>query len=63
MTSFTRRVLSDGAVDKAWTLTLEVPGSNPLAKTVVPLVKALYSYCRVLRSGLKDLGSIVACSR
>ena len=54
-----------GAVVAQWirpqTLNREVPGSNLLAATVVPLGKALYSYCLVPLKGLKAIGPLVAC--
>ena len=38
------------------TLSREVPGSNLLAATVVPLGKALYPHCLVPRKGLRAIG-------
>ena len=56
---------SGGAVVAQWirpqTLNHEVPGSNLLAATVVPLGKALYPYCLVPRKGPKAVGLLVAC--
>ena len=43
------------------TLNHEIPGSNLLAAAVVPLDKALYSYCLVPQKGLKAVGTLVAC--
>ena len=40
----------------------EVPGSNLLAASVVPLGKALYPHCLVPRKGLKAAGPLVTCS-
>ena len=45
-----------GSADmRPWSLNREVPGSNLLAAAVVPLGKALYPHCLVLRKGLKAL--------
>ena len=53
-----------GAVVAQWirprTLNREVPGSNILAAAVVPLGKALYPHCLVLRKWLKAVGPLVA---
>ena len=43
------------------TLNREVPGSDVLAATVVPLGKARYPNCPVPRKGLKAVGPLVAC--
>ena len=42
------------------TLNREIPGSNLLAATVVPLGKALYPHCLVPRKGLKAVAPLVA---
>ena len=43
------------------TLNCEVPGSNLLAATVVPLGKAFYFHCLVPKKGLEAVGSLHCC--
>ena len=42
------------------TLNREVPGSNLLAVTVVPLGKAPYLYCFIPPNGFKAVGPLIA---
>jgi len=43
------------------TLAHEVPGPNPLAAAVLPLVKALYPRCLGLCRGVEAFGPLVTC--
>ena len=42
-----------------WTLNHVVPGSNPHSTAFVPLGKALYPHCLVLREDIKPLGYLL----
>ena len=46
---------------RPWTLNREVPGSDLLAASVVPMGKALHPHCPVPRRGLKAVGPLAAC--